>query len=376
MKQTMTLEGVAKWVKDNKKPIIVLYAFNATGKTRLSVAFKELMRDKTTHLQTGIYYNAFSEDLFVWDNDIPHSEMDMKLRVVKSSLNRLHGDLNEEKIRALLFSYHVSYDFRFNWIGDDPQKGIDSIRFFRAEDPEKSIKISRGEERLFVWNFFLALFMEADGNLGKHQYFFIDDPVGSLDENNLFITAERLVELMVHNYKNSKIIVTTHHMGFFTTLQALMKNPDAGVLQYTEEKTEDGRKVQAKDPKYDIKFLERAGEQYVITGNGKGTLQYHLMLLQELDAVEEDDVQPLHFVELRQILELISSFQGRGGFGRALESAGVAEFDGTKVADRVNALSHQRVYERAVPVVNPKDRAMLKAVVNALKNTFKFSLEK
>ena len=181
---------------------------------------------------------------------------------------------------------------------------------------------------------------------------------------------------MVQNYKTSKIIVTTHHMGFFTTLQALMKNPDAGVLQFTEEKTEDGRKVQAKDPKYDIKFLERMGEQYVITGNGKGTLQYHLMLLQELYAVEEDEVQPLHFVELRQILELISSFQGRGGFGRALESAGVAEFDGMNVADRVNALSHQRVYERAVPVVNPKDRAMLKAVVNALKKTFKFSLEK
>lgn len=375
MKDTMTLEGVAKWVRDNKKPIIVLYAFNATGKTRLSVAFKELMRDKNKH-QTGIYYNAFSEDLFVWDNDMPHSEKDMKLKVVKSSLNNLHSDLNEDKIRVLLSPYHVSYDFRFNWIGDDPQKGIDSIRFFRAEDQKKSIKISRGEERLFVWNFFLALFMEADGKLVGHQYFFIDDPVGSLDENNLFVTAERLVELMVQNYKNSKIIVTTHHMGFFTTLQALMKNPDAGILQFTEERTEDGRKVQAKDPKFDIKFLERVGEQYVITGNNKGTLQYHLMLLQELDAVEEDEVQPLHFVELRQILELISSFQGNGGFGRALKSVGVAEFDGLKVADRVNALSHQRVYERAVPVVNPKDRAMLKAVVNALKSKFDFGLEK
>lgn len=376
MKETKTLEEVARWVKDNNKPIIVLYAFNSTGKTRLSVAFKELMRDKSTHKQTGIYYNAFSEDLFAWDNDMPHSEKDMKLRVVTSSLNKLHVDLNEEKIRTLLFPYHVSYDFRFNWIGDDPQKGIDSIRFFKADDPEKSIKISRGEERLFVWNFFLAMFMEANGNLGKHQYFFIDDPIGSLDDNNLFITAERLVELMVQNYKNSKIIVTTHHMGFFTTLQALMKNPDAGVLQYTEVVTKDGHNVQANDPKYEIKFLEREGEQYVITGNKKGTLQYHLLLLQELDVVEEDEVQPLHFVELRQILELISSFQGRGGFGRALESAGVAEYNGMNVADRVNALSHQRVYERSVPVVHPNDRAMLKAVVNALKNTFKFSLEK
>lgn len=376
MKETKTLEEVAKWLKDNEKPIIVLYAFNATGKTRLSVAFKELMRDKSTHQQTGIYYNAFSEDLFVWDNDMPHSEKDMKLRVVKSSLNRLHVDLNEDKIRTLLLPYHVSYDFRFNWIGDYPKKGIDSIRFFMGEDPEKNIKISRGEERLFVWNFFLAMFMEADGNLGANKYFFIDDPVGSLDDNNLFVTAGRLVELMVQNYKNSRIIVTTHHMGFFTTLQTLMKNPDAGALQFTEEKTTDGRKVQAKAPKYDIKFLERAGEQYVINSNSKGTMQYHLMLLKELYAVEEDEVQPLHFVELRQILELISSFQGRGNFGKALESAGVAEVDGMKVADRVNALSHHRVYERAVPVVNPKDRIVLKTVVDALVKTFKFSLEK
>lgn len=375
MKETKTLEEVAKWVKDNPKPIILLYAFNATGKTRLSVAYKELMRDKSTHLQTGIYYNAFSEDLFVWDNDMLHSEKDMKMRVVKSSLNKLHIDLNEEKIRTLLMPYHVSYDFRFNWIGDDPEKGIDSVRFFRSEDPENNIKISRGEERLFVWTFFLAMFMEADGQLGNHKYFFIDDPIGSLDDNNLFVTAERLVELMVQNYKNSKIIVTTHHMGFFTTLQALMKNPEAGALQYTEVEAADGRKVQAKDAKYDIKFLERKGEQYVIKGNGKGVLQYHLMLLHELKTLDEDEILPLHFMELRQVLELISSFQGRGGFGRALDSAGVDEVDGVKVADRVNALSHQRVYERAVPIVNPKDRAMLKTVVGALEKTFNFSLE-
>lgn len=373
MSDTKTLKQVAEWVRDNKKPIIVLYAFNATGKTRLSVEFKELMRDKAKR-QTGIYYNAFSEDLFVWDNDMLHAEKEMRLSVVPSSLNRLHKDLDEGKIRALLTPYHQSYDFRFKWIGDDQAKGIDYIRFFRSEEPDKNIKISRSEERLFVWSFFLALFMEADGNLGGHQYFFIDDPVGSLDDNNLFGTAARLVDLMKQNYKNSKIIVTTHHMGFFTTLTALMKNPDAGVLQFTEEKTADGRIVQANDTKYDIKFMERTGEQYVIKGNGKGTLQYHLMLLQELNALEADEVQPLHFVELRQILELISSFQGRGNFGRALESAGVAELDGVIVADRVNALSHQRVYERALPVVNPKDRAMLKTVVDALVKTFKFSV--
>lgn len=248
MNETKTLKQVAEWLKENKKPIIVLYAFNATGKTRLSVEFKELMRDKAKR-QTGIYYNAFSEDLFVWDNDMLHAEKEMRLYVVSSSLNRLHKELDEGKIRALLAPYHQSYDFRFKWIGDDQTKGVEYIRFFRNEEPDRNIKISRGEERLFVWNFFLALFMEADGHLGGNQYFFIDDPVGSLDDNNLFVTAARLVELMKQNYKDSKIIVTTHHMGFFTTLTSLMKNPDAGVLQFTEVTTDEGRKVQANDPK-------------------------------------------------------------------------------------------------------------------------------
>ncbi len=369
----MTLEEVAIWLRDNTKQIVVLYAFNATGKTRLSVAFKELMRDNKKH-QTGIYYNAFSEDLFAWDNDMKHSEKEMRLRVVNSSLNRLHRDIDEGKIRALLEPYHVNFDFRFQWINNDQNSGIEFIRFFKAEDPEKNIKISRGEERLFVWTFIMALFMEDNGHLGENKYFFIDDPVGSLDDNNLFVTASRLVELMKENHEHSKIIVTTHHMRFFSTLTSLMKNANSGMLSYTEKKDVEGKTFLAKDPKYDIKFLEREGEQYFIKGNNKGLLQYHLLLLQQLNNLLEDEIIPLHFVQLRQILELISSFQGKGNFSKALATAKVDQWNGVNVADRVNALSHQRVYEAVFPMVNPQDRAMLKHVVGELVKTFKFEV--
>lgn len=369
----MTLEEVAIWLRDNTKRIIVLYAFNATGKTRLSVAFKELMRDNKKR-QTGIYYNAFSEDLFAWDNDMKHAEKEMRLKVVNSSLNRLHREIDEGKIRTLLDSYHVNYDFRFQWINNDPNSGIEFVRFFKTEEPDKNIKISRGEERLFVWTFIMALFMEENGHLGGNKYFFIDDPVSSLDDNNLFIMASRLVELMKENYKDSKIIVTTHNMVFFSTLTSLMKNADSDVLSFTEIKDENGNKVIAKDPKYDIKFLERVGEQYIIKGNNKGLLQYHLLLLQQLNNLPEDEIIPLHFVQLRQILELISSFQGKGNFSKALKTAGVDQWNGMNVADRVNALSHQRVYEAGFPVVNQQDRAMLKHVVGELVKSFKFEV--
>ena len=375
MKDMKTLKQVAEWIRDEGKRIVVMYAFNATGKTRLSVEFKELMRDPKTRRQTGIYYNAFSEDLFAWDNDMSHAEKEMRLRVVPSSLNHLHREIDEGKIRSLLDPYHVNYDFRFKWINNDQNSGIDYIRFFKTEEPDKNIKISRGEERLFVWNFFMALFLEENGHLGENKYFFVDDPVSSLDDNNLFITASLLVKLMKDNFKDSRIIVTTHHMSFFSTLTSLMKNSDSEELKYTEYTDEEGKKQKKLDPKYDIKFLERVGEQYVIKGNSSGFLQYHLMLLQKLKTLDEDEIIPLHFVQLRQILELISSFQGKGNFSRALGTAHVDSWHGINVADRVNALSHQRVYERAYPVVSPQDREMLHDVVDALIKTFNFSVK-
>lgn len=64
----MDLSQIAKQIKDAPENIFLIYAFNATGKTRLSVEYKEAARNEQGH-QTGVYYNAFSEDLFVWDNE-------------------------------------------------------------------------------------------------------------------------------------------------------------------------------------------------------------------------------------------------------------------------------------------------------------------
>ena len=59
-------------LKDKK--YVLLFAYNGTGKTRLSAEFKTL--GQTLNEETGektadtLYYNAFTEDLFYWDNDL------------------------------------------------------------------------------------------------------------------------------------------------------------------------------------------------------------------------------------------------------------------------------------------------------------------
>lgn len=44
--------------------IILIYAFNGTGKTRLSVEYKNFTKRNNDDNHAGVYYNAYSEDLF------------------------------------------------------------------------------------------------------------------------------------------------------------------------------------------------------------------------------------------------------------------------------------------------------------------------
>jgi wobble nucleotide-excising tRNase len=80
------------------------------------------------------------------------------------------------------------------------------------------IKISRGEERIFVWCFFLTLFEVDAWARSQDAHFFIDDPVSSLDEYNIFITAESIFELIEEHYLKKRIVITTHHIGLFSIL--------------------------------------------------------------------------------------------------------------------------------------------------------------
>lgn len=47
---------------------VIIYAYNGIGKTRLSRAFKDIGKTVRNDTRDTLYFNAFTEDLFVWDN--------------------------------------------------------------------------------------------------------------------------------------------------------------------------------------------------------------------------------------------------------------------------------------------------------------------
>ena len=82
-----TLEEIAQELRNSDKKVQLVYAFNGVGKTRLSRAFKGLIAPKqeygTEEEETAvkiIYYNAFTEDLFYWDNDLDE-DVNRKLKI-------------------------------------------------------------------------------------------------------------------------------------------------------------------------------------------------------------------------------------------------------------------------------------------------------
>ena len=61
-----------------------------------------------------------------------------------------------------------------------------TIRFYK-DDEDEYIKISRGEEAIFVWCIFMAICELAIDEADAYKwvkYIYIDDPISSLDDNN------------------------------------------------------------------------------------------------------------------------------------------------------------------------------------------------
>lgn len=73
-----SLRGLATRLRDDlnsgNQDFVLLYAYNGTGKTRLSMEFKDAGKRQNKGKPDTLYFNAFTEDLFSWDNDLEENK--------------------------------------------------------------------------------------------------------------------------------------------------------------------------------------------------------------------------------------------------------------------------------------------------------------
>jgi wobble nucleotide-excising tRNase len=214
-----SLTDIAQKLKDANKKVQLIYAFNGSGKTRLSREFRLLVapKDVEDEDETGIkvlYYNAFTEDLFYWDNDLD-ADVNRKLLIRPNGFtNMVLKFLKDQGLDGNIISnfQHFTNDKvtpRFNeeyTIKDENDRDIivkaySEITFSIEGGNQESIpniKISKAEESNFIWCVFYSLLEQVveqlniseSGNRSTDKfndlkYVFIDDPVSSLDDNHL-----------------------------------------------------------------------------------------------------------------------------------------------------------------------------------------------
>ena len=232
-----SLTEIAQTLKNSDKKVQLIYAFNGSGKTRLSREFKELMAPKnpeTEEEETKIkimYYNAFTEDLFYWDNDLENDE-DRKLKIQPNNYtNWVLVDEGQELNITKHFQrytndkltpeYNSEYTIKDKYDNDITIPAFSEVHFsFKRGNDEtpEFVKISKGEESCFIWSVFYSLLAQTISVLNKAdvterdtdqfndlQYVFIDDPVSSLDDSHLIELAVNIavIDLPSRKYQGT-----------------------------------------------------------------------------------------------------------------------------------------------------------------------------
>jgi AAA domain len=304
-----------------RKKFVLLFAYNGIGKTRLSMAFKDAGKngdDKDT-----LYYNAFTEDLFSWDNDF---ENDTQRELSFNRDSRFFSGLQdlemENRIRPLLQRYA---DFDFNIDYDEWKVNFKrQIRVDDATETIENIKVSRGEENIFIWCFFLAVAQLAIDEQEKYEwvkYIYIDDPISSLDDNNAIAVASHLAQMIRKPENKKKMVISSHHTLFFN----VMWN------EFNQKKDEFHPYFLSKD---------KLSGAYTLRDTHDTPYFHHVALLKELhNADRSGNVYTYHFNMMRSILEKTAAFHGFKHFSTCIKQD-ADDIDGIIHARIINILSH------------------------------------
>ena len=363
-----SLIQIAETLRDADKKVQLIYAFNGSGKTRLSREFKELIAPKEQDAEQQeessikiLYYNAFTEDLFFWDNDLD-ADSDRKLKIQPNSFT--NWVLREQgQDRNIVDNFQQLTNDKLT-----PQFNEDftEVRFSFERGNEgdtEFVKISKGEESCFIWSIFFSLMEQVVSVLNVAEkesretdqyndleYIFIDDPVSSLDDTHLIELAVNIAELIKSSTSELKFIITTHNPLFYNVLFNEF-NRVRSTKKMRLEKINDGT----------FSIGELASDS---------PFSYHLFLLSELEKAIQppSDIKKFHFNFLRNILEKTSTFLGYNKWEDLLPQESREAY----YKRIINLSSHSKHNGDEISFVEENDKRVLSFLVAEIKRMYGF----
>lgn len=387
------LAEIAEQLDGANKKVQLIYAFNGTGKTRLSREFKQLIapKDDDESAPLGLsrnkilYYNAFTEDLFYWDNDLD-ADAEPKLKIQPNTFTDwVLVEQGQDMNVITTFQRYTNDKLTPHFNAARTEQGENEKQFavkafsevtFTMERGDVThsgnLKISKGEESNFIWSIFFTLLELVVGVLNvvepedretdqfnQLKYVFIDDPVSSLDENHLIQLAVDLAQLIKSSESEIRFFITTHNPLFYNVLFNELNSDDGS---YKKKFFEKHRLVKFEDGSYDL-----------INQSNDSPFSYHLYLKAELEkAIESGQLSKYHFNFLRNILEKTSTFLGYKKWGDLLPKTDDGRTNPYE-ARIINISSHSKHAGEEVAELTEDDKRVLAYLVRQLSDMYRFS---
>lgn len=362
--------------------LVFLYAYNRTGKTRLSMEFKDAGKRKTKKNPQGtadtLYFNAYTEDLFTWENDLNGDTVrHLQLNADSVFFSGLKDLALDETIAGYLNRY-ADFDFDIDYTAWKISFSKELLR--RRPDGEaeriveSNIKISRGEQNIFIWCLFMAICERMlDGHVSyqSFKYLYIDDPISSLDDNNAIAVACDLAKLLRRAASRTdnngdpapiKIIFSSHHALFFNVMCNEIGRPKEGEPGVTHKRY----------------FLHRPDGDGVYTLRATEDTPYfhHVATLAELQRAAHPATGTLytfHFNALRSIMEKTASFFGHPEISFCLKALNNEE-DRALYNRALNLLSHGKYAIHEPTPMGDDNKALFRRTLTDFVTKFQFAL--
>jgi hypothetical protein len=244
-----------------------------------------------------------------------------------NATSRFFAEFNElemeSRIRPFLHRY-ADFDFAMdyeNWTVSFSREVLAG----EATETVENIKVSRGEENIFIWCFFLAIIQLVTDGAEAYQwvkYIYIDDPISSLDDNNAIAVASHLASLLKGGKDRIKAVISSHHALFFNVMH---------------------NELEAGKSKEAISYFlsqSREAANYMLRSTNATPFFHHMAMLIELyQAGQSGRLYTYHFNMLRSVLEKSASFHGFKNFSACIKQDD-DDPDGILHARLINILSH------------------------------------
>jgi hypothetical protein len=269
-------------------------------------------------------------------------------------------------------------DFEFDFTYKEVQQGKETVSkpdfvSFRKDD-QSNIKVSRGEQNIFIWCIFMAIcerMLDGHQSYQGKKYLYIDDPISSLDDNNAISVACDLAKLLRRAAARKggtgapapiKVIFSSHHALFFNVMCNEVANRLHGGPKVTHKRY----------------FLHRPNGDgiYALQATEDTPFFHHVATLAELHSAADPETGKLytfHFNALRSVMEKTASFFGHPSIAFCLKALDNEE-DIALFNRALNLLSHGAYAIHEPTEMGDDNKALFRRILREFTTRFEFAV--